>query len=296
MVVFTALSILGAALAVVMKKKAKQVYITCGVLFSAGVLLAGGLVHLLFDSREHFEEAGIESFQWAEAITGVTVVALVSLEWVVDSFMASTNKASEKSVKSAEEDGVVEEPAVANEEEDSFTDNRDEHGDGHDHEHIHAIDEEKPLGSLLLTIALSIHSIIEGIGIGEADSEDTFYSSFIAVAFHKAFTAFALGNSLVSDGLWENKSRRKYFYLSVGLFIILSIIGIAIGWAISVAEDILTTAIFIGITGGSFVYVATMEILPEESKNIKREKLPTFPVVFSFVTGYVLMSVLALWA
>jgi hypothetical protein len=49
MVVFTALSILGAALAVVMKKKAKQVYITCGVLFSAGVLLAGGLVHLLFD-------------------------------------------------------------------------------------------------------------------------------------------------------------------------------------------------------------------------------------------------------
>jgi hypothetical protein len=49
MVVFTALSILGAALAVVMKKRAKQVYITCGVLFSAGVLLAGGLVHLLFD-------------------------------------------------------------------------------------------------------------------------------------------------------------------------------------------------------------------------------------------------------
>lgn len=49
MVVFTALSILGATLAVVMKNSAKQVYITCGVLFSAGVLLAGGLVHLLFD-------------------------------------------------------------------------------------------------------------------------------------------------------------------------------------------------------------------------------------------------------
>ena len=254
---------------------------------------------LFYYSREHFSEhfsdAEIESFQWAEAITGVTVVALVSLEWVIDSFIAS-NEASEKKIKSAEEDGVEEEPAVANEEEDSFTDNKVDHGHGHDHEHIHAIDEEKPFGSLLLTIALSIHSIIEGIGIGEADSEHTFRSSFIAVVFHKAFTAFALGNSLASDGLWENKSRRKYFYLSVGSFIILSIIGIAIGWAISVAESLLTTAIFIGITGGSFVYVATMEILPEESKNIKREKLPTFPVVFSFVTGYVLMSVLALWA
>lgn len=247
---------------------------------------------LSYYSREHFDEAGIDSFQWAEAITGVTVVALVSLEWVIDSFIAS-NKASEKNIKSAEKDGVEEEPAVANEEEDSFTDNKVEH----DHEHIHAIDTENPFGSLLLTIALSIHSIIEGIGTGEADSVNTFRSSFIAVAFHKAFTAFALGNSLVSDGLWDNKSRRKYFYLSVGTFIILSLIGIAIGWAISELDhSLLTTAIFIGITGGSFIYVATMEILPEETKNIKREKLPIFPIVFSFVTGYVLMALLALWA
>jgi hypothetical protein len=49
MAVFTALSILGAGLAVVMKNRAKQVYISCGVVFSAGVLLAGGFVHLLAD-------------------------------------------------------------------------------------------------------------------------------------------------------------------------------------------------------------------------------------------------------
>lgn len=249
---------------------------------------------LSYYSREHFDEAGIDSFQWAEAITGVTVVALVSLEWVIDSFIDS-NKASEKNIKGAEEDGVEKEPAVANEEEDSFTDNKVEHD--HEHEHIHAIDAEHPFGSLLLTIALSIHSIIDGIGTGEADSVNTFRSSFITVAFHKAFTAFALGNSLVSDGLWDDKSRRKYFYLSVGTFIILANIGIAIGWTISAFDQsLLTTAIFIGITGGSFIYVATMEILPEEAKNIKREKLPIFPVVFSFVTGYVLMALLALWA
>ena len=252
---------------------------------------------LSYYSREHFDEAGIDSFQWAEAITGVTVVALVSLEWVIDSFIDS-NKASEKNIKSVEEDGVEKEPAVAKEE-DSFTDNKVEHDHDHGHNHssIIAIDAEHPLGSILLTIALSIHSIIEGIGTVEADSVNTFRSSFIAVAFHKAFTAFALGNSLVSDGLWDNKSKRKYFYLSVGTFIILSLIGIAIGWAISeFDQSLLTTAIFIGITGGSFIYVATMEILPEESKNIKREKLPIFPVVFSFVTGYVLMALLALWA
>jgi len=46
---FTAVSILGAGVAVVMKERAKQVYVTSGVLFSAGVLLAGGFVHLLND-------------------------------------------------------------------------------------------------------------------------------------------------------------------------------------------------------------------------------------------------------
>ncbi len=47
--VFTALSIIGVWVAVLMKNRAKQVYVSCGVLFSAGVLLAGGLVHLLVD-------------------------------------------------------------------------------------------------------------------------------------------------------------------------------------------------------------------------------------------------------
>ena len=47
--VFTVVSILGVWLAVEMKQRAKQVYISCGVMFSAGVLLAGGLVHLLVD-------------------------------------------------------------------------------------------------------------------------------------------------------------------------------------------------------------------------------------------------------
>lgn len=49
MAVFTALSIVGVAVAVVMKNRAKQLYVSCGVLFSAGLLLTGGLVHLLVD-------------------------------------------------------------------------------------------------------------------------------------------------------------------------------------------------------------------------------------------------------
>ena len=68
--VFTLMSIIGAAVAVVMKERAKQLYITCGVLFSAGVLLAGGFVHLVSDSHDDFQELNITDFQWAFAIAG----------------------------------------------------------------------------------------------------------------------------------------------------------------------------------------------------------------------------------
>ena len=49
MAVFTVLSVIGAWVAVILKERAKQIYVTCGVVFSAGVLLAGGFVHLLVD-------------------------------------------------------------------------------------------------------------------------------------------------------------------------------------------------------------------------------------------------------
>ena len=62
--VFTAISLIGAALAVIMKERAKQVYITCGILFSAGVLLAAGFVHMLNDSNEDFLDAGVDNFPW----------------------------------------------------------------------------------------------------------------------------------------------------------------------------------------------------------------------------------------
>ena len=44
MVVFTLLSLMGFALAVIVRNRAVQVYISTGVLFSAGVLIAGGML------------------------------------------------------------------------------------------------------------------------------------------------------------------------------------------------------------------------------------------------------------
>jgi hypothetical protein len=105
------------------------------------------------NSIEHFDDAGVQNFEWAEAITGVTIVLLVCLEWAVDRFVASTsNKSSEKklSIGSDEEDGVkAKETPLVNEEYDSFHENEAEHE--HEHEHSHTIRAENPLGSLLVS-------------------------------------------------------------------------------------------------------------------------------------------------
>ena len=147
----------------------------------------------------------------------------------------------------------------------------------------------------MLTIALSIHSIIEGIGVGATCDVGTITSEFIAILVHKCFTAFALGNQLISSGYWTESSKRKYFYISIGLFIGVSLLGIGIGWAIASADSSITEAIFVGITAGSFIFVAALEIIPEEAHIVKQERLNIPFVVFSFIAGYILMAMLALW-
>ena len=149
----------------------------------------------------------------------------------------------------------------------------------------------------MLTIALSVHSIIEGIGVGATDDVQTLESEFIAILVHKCFTAFALGNQqLISSGYWTEKSKRKYFYISIGLFIGVTVLGIGIGWGIASHESSLTEAIFVGITSGSFIFVAALEIIPGEARIVKQERLNIPLVVFSFIAGYILMAMLALWA
>ena len=324
--VFTFLSIVGAAIAVIMKENAKQLYITCGVLFSAGVLLAAGFVHLLVDSNEQFTEMAIDNFLWAFSISGVTIVCLMCFEIVLDRVIDNyMNKKAEKDDDG--NDGVVD---VASEstratptpnghtppsKHDEIVPQEVERqqagatGLGHDHlhpvhpgstpqsdhDHMHSVvNPNDPFTAILLTVALSIHSVIEGLGLGASADISDIESAFVAIAVHKFFTSFALAQGMVSSGFWE-KGSRKYFYLSIGTFIFVALLGIAIGWAVSPDEENTLTAVLISITSGSFIYVALLELLPQETKQIKHDRLPVLPVTVFFLAGYLLMSMLAIW-
>ncbi|KAL7539756.1 hypothetical protein ACHAWF_006497 [Thalassiosira exigua] len=289
---FSAVSILGAAIAVVMKARANQLYVSCGVLFSGGVLLAGGFVHLLGDSNEQFSKMGY-AFPWAYFVAGATIAGLACIELTLDRFIGDYMKSHQRKNEASGDDvsndlGTAEDPSTQ-----SLLEAQDE-VEEHDHSHVHP---DNPFSAVLLTIALSIHSIMEGLGIGASQDVNEIRSAFIAVMAHKGFTAFALAQGLVSSGYWVDRAQRKYFYISVATFVLVGLIGIGIGWASSTgaAEENAASATLIGITSGSFIYVAVLEILPPETKTIKRERLSLIPTLFFFLAGYGLMSLLALW-
>lgn len=245
MAAFTIISIVGVATAVIMKERANQLYITCGVLFSAGVLLAGGFVHLLVDGNEQFEETGVANFPWAFSIAGGTILFLVCFELILDRVLdkklnsihtnddKDENTVDETYDSRNVEEGTAEEALLAG----TGLQHHGHINDDHDHSDMHGIEPQNPFSAIILTAALSIHGIIEGLGIGAAGDVSTIESAFLAVVCHKGFTAFALAEGMVTAGYWEDHTKRKYFYLSVGTFIFVSLLGIAIGWGISSAGN-----------------------------------------------------------
>ena len=120
-----------------------------------------------------------------------------------------------------------------------------------------------PWVSILLTLVLSIHVVLEGLTIGSSQDVQTIKSTFIAVASHKGFASFSLGSSLVASGYWEGN--RTMFFVLASIFVGVDILSIGIGMGLGdVFEQNgdLVGAILQSLLGGSFLFVATIELIP----------------------------------
>ena len=268
----------------------------------------------------------IDNFPWAFSISGVTIVCLmcfeIVLDRVIDNYMNKKKAEKDDDGNHGVVDGASEStratptpngytpPSIHDEIVPQEVERQQGGaGLGHDHlhpvhpgsaqqsghDHMHSVVNPNDLfTAILLTVALSIHSVIEGLGLGASADISDIQSAFVAIAVHKFFTSFALAQGMVSSGYWE-KGSRKYFYLSIGTFIFVALLGIAIGWGVSPDEENTLTAVLISITSGSFIYVALLELLPQETKQIKHDRLSVLPVTVFFLAGYLLMSMLAIW-
>lgn len=150
------------------------------------------------------------------------------------------------------------------------------------------------LRSALLVVALSLHSVIEGLAIGLQQSRQLLLQLFVAVALHKTVLGFSLGVSLARDGAPTFGA----MLVSALAFCLASPIGMAVGWAMVELEESedgggsgvpaaggplnTVNAVLQGAACGTFLYVTFFEVLPHEFSGARDRLLRVLAVVLGF--------------
>jgi zinc transporter 1/2/3 len=134
----------------------------------------------------------------------------------------------------------------------------------------------------VLLIALSIHGSIEGIALGVMNSLKDCSILFTAILLHKWAESFALGISFYKSGTEKN----NYIYM-IFLFTLFGPLGIIIGMIFSDA-GFLIKGIMLGISGGTFIYVAASEIIVEEFSLSKKINIKYLWFLFGGILTFIL--------
>ncbi|XP_078001312.1 zinc transporter ZIP1-like [Glandiceps talaboti] len=288
--------------------------ISCLSCFAGGVFFATSFLHMLPEVREMLEEGlegmGISShFALAEFLTAIGFFIILVTEHIAlmchkrGSKSVPPSKKQENSQKTEygicyKNDEIA--PLLGN---DSCHGNPSDsvHGDSQDTETSLVVSvtqdtvmergDTSVLRSVLFLLALSLHSVFEGMAVGlQLDIQGTL-ELFIAIALHKGIVAFSFSLNLIQSGL-----SKAGMVLSLVTFAIMAPIGVAIGIIVSVSittgpEAALLNGFLQGLATGTFIYVTFFEILPHEL-NVKRDEMLK---VLCIIVGFAVMTVLNLF-
>lgn len=162
-------------------------------------------------------------------------------------------------------------------------------GDESEHDHLSLPTkdgEETVIRSMLLFLALSLHTVFDGLSLGLQEDLSQLYSLFTAVIIHKILIGFTLGLQIFGYSLWSIRRSIMLMFLFACISPAGMIIGICIG-RIKGHELIrtLTSAILNGLATGTFVYVTFIEILGRELA-----KKGSIIQIFFAIAGFGLMT------
>ena len=153
----------------------------------------------------------------------------------------------------------------------------------------HAVhhDEDKDLLGISATIGLIIHAAADGLAIGASvsSSTETGLIVFVAIMLHKGPAAFGLASFLEHIKLEKQKSQ---LYL---LIFALSSPIMAIVTFFALKDTTLATDENIGLalmfSAGTFIYVATVDVLPQVHSHEHEKDTTVWYVVLGMVLVYV---------
>ena len=150
-------------------------------------------------------------------------------------------------------------------------------GDGsYDHSHY--------VVSITALVGLSVHSIIEGLGLAVGQEyQDIGSLIFFSIIAHKSTAAF----SLASLFLLAKINAKKRFLLII-LFSAMTPIGAILFSSLFTTIDHEMLSPFLGLTAGTFLYVAVGELLPE----VFHTKSHKWAKMFLLILGIIIMSLI----
>jgi len=247
---------------------------------SGGVVLGAAFSHMFPDSQEHLAQYfGDGAYPYASLLS----VSALLLLWSVEKLLLG-GRHSHSEIKS-EDAPFVETPSggVIRRATNSFQqkDRDTEYASLVANAHSHAKSDPYNTNSLssvtsayeayVFLVALSIHSIFEGLGLGAENTEAGLWSVIVAVVSHKTLEAFALGLSIFHAHFPKLRTAILLFGYSLA-----TPLGIGIGMAYDSEDDTineLVIGIMTSLASGSFFYISLIEILPTElDKQNSRKK------------------------
>jgi len=147
--------------------------------------------------------------------------------------------------------------------------------------------EELSIRSVVLLLALSLHSLFEGVSVGLQSTIMQLIGLSVGVAVHGCLVAFALGMALAS----HHESSRSTVIRFGAIYSVMVPGGIGIGMAVGTIRGFvgrLVSGLLQALTAGTFIYVIFVEIFPNE---MDRNRSRLLKVLVMFV-GFVIISCL----
>ncbi|KAJ9583035.1 hypothetical protein L9F63_022614 [Diploptera punctata] len=146
------------------------------------------------------------------------------------------------------------------------------------------LDESKPhptFRSFMLLLALSVHSVFEGLAISLQANLNDIIQIFLAVIIHKVVIAFSLGLNLIQTDISLTSVIKSNI-----LFCLTSPVGIAIGIFLEEFGQVVSSSILNGVLQGlacgTFVYVTFFEVLPHELSDNSNRMFKLISVILGF--------------
>jgi zinc transporter 1/2/3 len=135
-----------------------------------------------------------------------------------------------------------------------------------------------------------VHSLIAGTALGLEGSMAASFAILVAIVAHKGSAAFALGVSLEAA-----RFGRRRLLTIVAFFSCMTPLGVLLGsWfahALEGRTTLLLEAVFDSLAGGTFVYVAVLDIIDDAFA----DKVDLGAKFAALLLGFLGMALLAVW-